>query len=324
MAAAPTGVTHMNAKAQKTKISSIDPAYYQSVTQAIRTEAVKLLQEGSGTAVVGYLPGRRPGTAGPALVTTAEEAARLVFSPACVNNLSVYLTKAKKGVLKKGRVAIVAKGCDLRALAGLMGESQVKREDLFIIGVACPGVYGAVGDRTLPLCEGNIARKCRECTVQLPVGVDLVAGSPAQLSELTPVEALEMARIEALPPAERWAFWKEHFSRCIRCLACRQVCPFCYCEQCLCDKNRPQAVESSPRPAGNTAWHIVRAMHLAGRCSGCAECERACPMDIPLNLLNRRMARELKELYDYEAGMLPQENGPLTQYREDDDQSFIK
>jgi ferredoxin len=68
----------------------------------------------------------------------------------------------------------------------------------------------------------------------------------------------------------------------------------------------------------------MRAMHLAGRCGGCAECERVCPMDIPLNLLNRRMAWELKELYDYEAGMLPQENGPLTQYKEDDDQSFIK
>ncbi|MCM2359666.1 MAG: 4Fe-4S dicluster domain-containing protein, partial [Geobacteraceae bacterium] len=105
---------------------------------------------------------------------------------------------------------------------------------------------------------------------------------------------------------------------------CRQVCPFCYCEQCLCDRNRPQAVETSPRPAGNMAWHIVRAMHLAGRCAGCAECERACPMEIPLNLLNRKMARELKELYGFEAGLEAKEKGPLAEYKEDDDQSFIK
>ena len=315
----------MNAKAQKIKTAGIDPDYYQAVTEAIRLEAVKLLTDQTVVAVVGYLPGRRLGTAGPALVTTVEQAAQLVFSPACVNNLSVYLTKAKKGVLKKGRVGIVAKGCDLRALAGLMGESQIKREELFIIGVACAGVYGSGADRTQPLSENNIARKCRECSVHLPEGTDLVAGAANQhLSELAPLEAQEMARIEAMTQAERWAFWKEHFSRCIRCMACRQVCPFCYCEQCLCDKNRPQAVESSPRPAGNTAWHIVRAMHLAGRCGGCAECERVCPMDIPLNLLNRRMARELKELYDYEAGMVPAEKGPLTQYKEDDDQSFIK
>ena len=314
----------MNAKAQKIKASGIDPAYYDQVTQAIRLEAVKLLNDETVAAVVGYLPGRRKATAVPALVTTPEQAAQLIFSPACVNNLSLYLTKSKKGVLKKGRIGIVAKGCDMRALAGLMGESQIKREDLFIIGVACAGVYGSGTDRTEPFGEANIARKCRECMVRLPEETDFSAGALTELSALTPVEAEEMARVEAMTQAERWAFWKEHFSRCIRCMACRQICPFCYCEQCLCDKNRPQAVESSPRPAGNTAWHIVRAMHLAGRCGGCAECERVCPMDIPLNLLNRRMAKELKELYDYEATRVPQENGPLTRYQEDDDQSFIK
>jgi ferredoxin len=316
----------MNAKAQKVKATTIDPACYQAATEAILLTAVKLMKEEGVVGVVGYLPGRRKDTAVPALITDPEQAAKLIFSPACVNNLSLYLTKAKKGVLAKGRVAIVAKGCDMRALAGLMGESQIKREDVVIIGVSCPGVYGA-GSEVVgkgELSEANIALKCRECTVHVPEGADVVAGTLPELPSLTPLEAEELARIEALPQAERWAFWKEHFSRCIRCMACRQVCPFCYCEQCLCDKNRPQAVESSPRPAGNMAWHIVRAMHLAGRCGGCAECERVCPMDIPLNLLNRRMAKELKELYDHEAGLTPQEKGPLTQYREDDDQSFIK
>jgi ferredoxin len=321
----------MNAKA-KNSASGIGAAYYNAVTQAIRQEATKLLKEETVVAVVGYLPGRRKGTASPALVTTCEQAAQLIFSPACVNNLSLYLTKAKKGVIQKGRVAIVAKGCDMRALAGLMGESQINRDDIVVIGVACAGVQAtprALTTAPLPEGEGtlsdeNIARKCRECTVHVPQGADVVAGNLPELPGLTAVEAEELARIEAMSQPERWAYWKEHFSRCIRCMACRQVCPFCYCEQCLCDKNRPQAVESSPRPAGNAAWHIVRAMHLAGRCAGCAECERVCPMDIPLNLLNRRMAKELKELYDYEAGLTPQEKGPLNQYKEDDDQSFIK
>ena len=111
----------MNAKANKTQATSIEPAYYQAVTEAIRTQAVKILKEETVVGVVGYLPGRRKGTASPALVTTVEEAEKLIFSPACVNNLSVYLTKAKKGVLKKGRIGIVAKGCDMRALAGLIG-----------------------------------------------------------------------------------------------------------------------------------------------------------------------------------------------------------
>ena len=134
----------------------------------------------------------------------------------------------------------------------------------------------------------------------------------------------EIARLEALSPEERWAFWKDQFSKCIKCYACRQVCPFCYCEQCVCDRNKPQVVETTARPAGNMAWHIVRAMHLAGRCVGCAECERSCPMDIPLNLLNRKMAKELKELYDYEATLNVNENGPLNSFEVKDDQSFIK
>jgi len=227
-------------------------------------------------------------------------------------------------VSKKGKLAIVAKGCDLRALAGLMGESQLKRENLYIIGISCAGVHGGNVSPSEALSAATIARKCRECSVHSPEGVDFTAGTLPQIEQLTAIETEELAKLEAMTPSERWAFWKEHFTRCIRCMACRQVCPFCYCEQCLCDRNRPQGVETTPRPAGNMGWHIVRAMHLAGRCAGCAECERSCPMDIPLNLLNRKMAQELKELYGQEAGMQPQEKGPLTTYKEDDDQSFIK
>jgi len=314
----------MNNTAKKLDTATIDPALYTAVTEAIRQEAKKVLEAGTVAAVVGWQAGRRAGTAMPAIVTDPAKVQDLVFSPACVNNLALYLTKAKKEVRGKGKIAIVAKGCDLKALVGLMGENQLKRDDLHIIGVVCAGVQGSGVDRTAPLSEETMARKCRECTVHTPEGTDATVGTLPPLPHFTPQESEELARLEAMTPAERWVFWKEHFSRCLRCYACRQVCPFCYCEQCLCDRNRPQAVETTPRPAGNMAWHIVRAMHLAGRCAGCAECERVCPMDIPLNLLNRRMARELKELYGFEAGFEPKEKGPLAEYREDDDQSFIK
>jgi ferredoxin len=303
----------------------IDTSICTVITDAIRSEAARILSDGSVTSVVGYAAGRRKGSAQPVVVSDAAGASRLIFTPSCVNNLSVYLTKAKKEIPKSGRIGIVVKGCDLKALVGLMGESQLKREDLYLIGVPCLGVLGSTIQPATELTTETIAPKCRECEDRLPVGCDFV---PAVLLPPMPEPekkyAAEIARLEAMTPDERWAYWKEQFSKCIKCYACRQLCPFCFCEECLCDRNRPQMVETTPRPAGNVAWHIVRAMHLAGRCAGCAECERACPMDIPLNLLNRKMAKELKELFDYEAGFEVQEKGPLARYDETDDQSFIK
>ncbi|BCS55490.1 4Fe-4S dicluster domain-containing protein [Geobacter sp. SVR] len=303
---------------------AIDTSLYAAVTDAIRNEASRILSDGTVSAVIGYTAARRRGSAQPIVVSRIEDAAKLIFTPACVNNLAVYLTKAKKEVPKAGRIGVVVKGCDLKALVGLMGESQLTRERLYLIGVPCVGVLASVVQPDTELTSESIAPKCRECDAHLPAGCDYVPAQKPVTPELEKKYAAEIARLEALTPAERWSYWKEQSSKCIKCYACRQVCPFCFCEQCLCDRNKPQMVESTPRPAGNVAWHIVRAMHLAGRCAGCAECERVCPMDIPLNLLNRKMAKELKELFDHEAGFEVNEKGPLATFTEKDDQSFIK
>jgi ferredoxin len=305
--------------------NAIDTSMYTAVGEAVRKEAVRLLSEKKVSAVVGYAAGRRKGSCMPIVVTNAEDAEKLVFSAACVNNLALYLTKAKKEVLNDGNIGVVVKGCDMKALVGLMGESQLKREDLYLIGVPCVGVLKSVSNPAVPLDSETIAPKCLECDVHLPGGADFVPDAKLPASPETASKyAAEIARLEAMTSPERWAYWKGQFSKCVKCFACRQVCPFCYCEQCLCDRNRPQMIESTPRPSGNMTWHIARAMHLAGRCTGCAECERVCPMDIPLNLLNRKMARELKELYGYEAGLEVRDKGPMNSYTEKDDQSFIK
>src|SRR5512141_2405872 len=188
----------MTNTAQKTDTPTpIDTAAYAAATDAIRQEAIRLLAEGKVAAVIGYLPGRRKGTAVPAIVTDTDRAKELIFSPACVNNLALYLTKAKKEVSRKGRLAVVAKGCDMRALAGLMGEAQLKRDDVVIIGVACAGVHGAGVSPAEPLTIGTIARKCRECTVHEPAGADVTCGAVPTLPELAPLEAEELQKLEA-------------------------------------------------------------------------------------------------------------------------------
>ncbi len=305
-------------------MTAIDTSIYGAVTEAIRSEAQRILSDGEVSAVLGYAAARRKGSAQPVVISRAEDAARLIFTPACVNNLAVYLTKARKEIPKTGRIGIVVKGCDLKALVGLIGESQLKREELYLIGIPCAGVLASTIRPDRELTADSIAHKCRECDLHLPTGCDFLPGLQPATPKLEKRYAAEIARLEAMTSAERWNYWQEQFSKCIKCYACRQVCPFCFCEQCLCDRNRPQMVETTPRPAGNFAWHVVRAMHLAGRCAGCAECERVCPMDIPLNLLNRKMAKELKELFDYEAGLEVNEKGPLASFSEQDDQSFIK
>ena len=305
--------------------SSINASIYDAITEAVRNEAARILSEGVVVAVIGYASARRKGSSQPIIISDANDADKLIFSASCVNNLAVYLTKAKKEIPKTGKIGIVVKSCDMKALVGLMGESQLKRENLYLIGVPCTGVLASTSNPSQPLDTATIASKCLECDTPLPQEADFLP--KVDLPDIPSKESrysAEIARLELLTPAERWSFWKEQFSKCIKCYACRQVCPFCYCEQCMCDRNKPQMVDSTPRPSGNMAWHIVRAMHLAGRCAGCAECERVCPMDIPLNLLNRKMARELKELFEYEAGFDVLEKGPLASYDEKDDQSFIK
>ncbi len=304
---------------------TINTSGYSAITDSIRNEARRILGDGTVSAVIGYTSSRREGSTQPTVITKSEDADKLLFTAACLNNLVVYLTKAKKDVPHEGRIGIIVKGCDLKALVGLLGESQLKRENLYLIGIPCNGVLGSLFNPSAELNSETIAPKCRECTDRIPAGCDFMPDvETVGLPELNPFYSSEIARLEALTPVERWEYWKEQFSKCIKCYACRQVCPFCFCEQCLCDRNRPQMVEQTPRPSGNLAWHLVRAMHLAGRCAGCAECERVCPMDIPLNLLNRKMAKELKEMYNSEAGFEVREKGPLTSFDEHDDQSFIR
>ena len=253
----------------------------------------ELLTGGKVTKVIGYV--KSGSRSKPFISSKAEDAGKFIMDETCVNNLAVYLTKDE--IMKQGKVAVVAKGCDIRAIVALIQENQIKRDDVYIIGVNCQGVKENFDSNVL-------AAKCTPCKVKTPAVYDVLIEMEKPKSEPSKENKKEeIEKISAMTDAERFEFFEKEFEKCIKCYACRQACPLCYCEQCIADKSVPRWIESSATRRGNMAWNIIRAFHLSGRCIGCNECERVCPQDIPLSLLNKKMSMVAFDEFGYEAGM---------------------
>jgi ferredoxin len=288
--------------------------------QDLRDLAKKLLEEKQASAILGYECDRRG--ARPAFVTETGGCDRLIFDHRCVHNLAAYLSPRRTHVAALGRLAVVIKACDARAIAGLIRESQIKREDIVLIGVRCGGVALDPAE-TGGLNSDNLAPRCVACDKREPVNADYLVGETKPVPAGESKRDARIAEIESLNSTERLALWTNLLSRCTRCHACRQVCPMCFCERCITEKTQPAWIESSPRVRGNFAWNLTRALHLAGRCVDCGECERACPAGIPIGLLNRKVAKIVSARYGYKVTDDPSIQTPIGTYQLDDEQEFI-
>ena len=267
----------------------------EPLTQQVREQARQLLAEGRVDCVIGCENGPH-GRTRPAFIYEADDVERLVWGDGCVYNLVNYLHDKKKP-RRRGeeppRVAVVVKPCDARSANVLFAEKQVERERVFLIGVACEGLRDEAGE---------LQPRCARCPDRIPPVYDLLLG---EKPEVTPVEDdyADLARIEALSPTARMEFWLHEFDRCIRCYACRQVCPGCYCTTCMFERDDGLWIDIGIELGPKYVFHLGRALHLAGRCAECNECERVCPMGLPLSLLNRQLARTVGDLYHYRAGV---------------------
>jgi formate dehydrogenase subunit beta len=279
----------------------------------IRAKARELLESNQVQCVIGYEMGSR-GQVRPAFVYAADDVERLVWNQGCTHNLVTYLHDKKKPA-RRGEepphVAIVVKPCDSRGLNVLLAESQIQRERVYVIGVTCDGVLEGAGfapPSQVRNQESEIQARCLRCEERVPVVYDVLVGKPPQVDVSD--NYADVAGLEAKTPAERAAFWLQQYDRCIRCYACRQACPGCYCNVCMFERDDSLWVGIATEIKEKEAFHLGRAYHLAARCIACNECERVCPMELPLSLLNRKLAKEVQELFGYRAG-LEAVQGPL-------------
>lgn len=285
-----------------------------------------LFKEDKIKSVLGYVTEDYFYNVKPVKISKIEDSEKLTFNPFCVYNLVTYLKKEKDFPL-----AILVKPCDIRALRVLLLENQLVRSNLFIIGLNCKGIIDKrkittlfhleisqiesaeildrnvkfkfnSGKEILEDIEKCISEKCLVCKDrELEGDCDIVVGEkPAYLPSSE--DFLEVKELEALSLEERAEYWNKAFRDCLRCYACIKVCPLCYCENCFVDKTTPQWVAKNYEIGTLRDFHIIRAFHLAGRCIDCGECQRVCPVNIPLRRLNQKLRKILKEEYNYTPG----------------------
>ena len=307
----------------------------------LKQKAVELLSSGAVDRVLGWKTGEFCYDLTPAAFSTPEEVEeQFVFGAFAGANLSKYLiAESRKG----GKVAAFLKPCDSYSFTQLLKEHRILRENVYIVGVACDGtcdiekvkdlgcegitsitenednleVHTLYGDHTIPKTH-ILLERCAMCKSKKIVTYDELIGEQGQ--ELHSDRFDEVAKLEAMTPEERFAFWQGELSRCIRCNACRNVCPACSCEKCVFD-NPDSGIRNKAAADSfeESMFHIIRAFHVASRCTDCGECSRVCPQRIPLHLLNRKFIKDINELYGpYQAGADLDTKPALMDYTLDD------
>jgi ferredoxin len=308
--------------------------------QEIIARAEELLADGTVNRVLGWKKGDMCYNPEPAFFASAEELQNFVYDGFCGANLSKYMIEASK---LEGKTLVLLKPCDTYSFNQLINEHRIDRDKAYIIGVGCKGklnietikandVKGILnitenGDELdIETLYGNkkmkyadaLLERCHVCKGKEHKIYDELIGESQETNDKE--RFAEIEKIEAMSPEEKFAFFQNELSKCIRCNACRNVCPACSCRKCVFDSTKfDSAQKANVDSFEEKMFHIIRAFHVAGRCTDCGECSRVCPQGIPLHLFNRKFIKDINEFYgEYQAGADKDAKGPLTEFTFDD------
>ena len=317
----------------------------QKITrEQLIAKASELLENGTVSCVLGWGLGEFDYDVTPTIFNSVEALQNgFVFNDFCGANFSKYLV-AKTGKIE-GKILVFLKPCDTYSFNQLLTEHRFDREKVYAVGIPCEGMadiakvkaisgdgIAAIGSKDDKLvvttlyddepividAKDVLAERCINCKSKKHVAYDELMGEEGDVIESNRFD--EVARLEAMTADERFAFWQNELSRCIRCNACRDACPACTCEKCVFDN--PNSGVENKAPANEfeeKLFHIIRAYHVAGRCTDCGECSRVCPQNIPLHLLNRKFIKDMNEFYgEYQAGEEVGGRAPLVSYTTED------
>ena len=310
--------------------------------QEIINRAKELLADGTVVRVLGWRIGDLPYNPEPSYFETAEDLeANFVYNGFCGANLSKYMIEGSK---LEGKTLVFLKPCDTYSFNQLIKENRVVRDKAYIIGIGCKGkldvekikvqgikgilnIRGAeydgpadtltvetlYGEKTVPYKDAMLER-CHVCKGKDHMIYDELLGESTDTKDAD--RFAEVRRIEAMSPEEKFAYFQSELSKCIRCNACRNVCPACSCRKCVFDSTKfDSAQKANVDSFEEKMFHIIRAFHVAGRCTDCGECSRVCPQGIPLHLFNRKFIKDIDEFYgEYQAGADAESKGPLTSF----------
>ena len=318
----------------------------KDIEQKLKNEAKALLEQGKVDYIIGFEPGSLKFTTTPLITRDKNDVDRLVINSFIVNNLANFLTELK------GRVGIVAKGCDSRSIVSLIQDNKVARENVVILGVPCTGIINLSkierlagkdrdeldnisreGDKVVVTVDGKTSEfpitgvlfdNCLGCELPTPQEYDLLLGEPTLPVTDETVSQAKIDQLRGLTLKQRWDFWENEFSRCIRCYACRNICPACFCERCFVEETEPQWVMPVPQWQDNLVFQVIRNIHVAGRCTDCGECERTCPVNIPLRSLTKEMYDVVGELFHFKAGMDKESLPLMTHYEQEEAEDLIR